>query len=76
MYPAVRELKEEMSGTLRFIVADVRTPQGQELAIQFWVRYIPDFVVVSADGTVKEGARHVGPLSRDGLRALIEAGLR
>lgn len=73
MYPAVRELKKQYGEKVVFIVADIRTNEGMELAYRFNPRAIPYFVMVSA---TQEEQHHLGTLSVDELRNMIEAGLR
>lgn len=73
MYPAVRELKKQYGTKVAFIVADIRTNEGMGLAYLFNPRAIPYFVMVSPTQVQNH---HLGTLSVDQLRNMIEAGLR
>ena len=72
MYPAVRELRQELGHRVVFIVADVATANGQQLMHQHNVRAIPTFMFVSPTGRTEHA---VGSRSTADLRRFIERNL-
>ena len=66
----VSALAEEYSTEVTFIKADIDEPQGEELAAEMGVRYIPAFFFINTEGEVVEQLG--GEQSKDSLRTGIE----
>ena len=69
MKPLVERLREQYKGKVEFRA--YWDGEGEDLAKQFNVQYVPTFIFANADGTVVE--RFVGGLSEAQLRAKLEA---
>lgn len=50
MQPVVQALRQRFGNEMEFVVADVQTPEGQELAQQFMVNSIPAMFILDAQG--------------------------
>ncbi|MGF7184112.1 thioredoxin-like negative regulator of GroEL [Desulfitispora alkaliphila] len=62
-------LKEEYEDQVTFVIVDVETADGNALANDFGVRYIPAFFYVDSSGGVV--AEDVGRLSKSALEQNI-----
>ena len=72
MAPLVERLKKEYAGKVEFRrYLDDTDPQGNQIAQQFNVQYVPTFVFVNADGSVS-GQPLVGGVDEATLRQRLD----
>lgn len=68
----VLALEKKYGDNTNFIVADIDTPQGQALATQFGIYYIPAFFVINEQGQVTYN--DTGPQSKSALDNALNFG--
>lgn len=72
MKPVVDRLEQEFEGKVDFTVyMDEADEEGERIAAQLDIRYVPTFVYVNADGTIAK--TDVGAVPEADMRAKIEA---
>ncbi|KJR46218.1 Cytochrome c-type biogenesis protein CcdA [Desulfosporosinus sp. I2] len=74
MEPVVLALEKKYSANVNFIVADIDDPEGQVLAKQFNIYYIPAFFVFDQQGQITYN--DTGPQSKATLENAINLGNR
>ena len=72
MEPVVLALEKKYSKNTNFIVVDIDDPQGQILAKQFDIYYIPAYFVLNQQGQITYN--DTGPQSKDTLENAINSG--
>jgi len=70
--PLIEQAAHDYAGKVKFVKIDIET--STELARAFGVSRIPTMLVVKV--AEKTGVGYVGPLNQDGLKKLIEDGLK
>lgn len=68
----VLALEKKYSNNINFIVVDIDDPQGQVLAKQFDIYYIPAFFVIDQQGQITHN--DTGPQSKDSLEKALNSG--
>jgi Thiol:disulfide interchange protein len=71
MEPVVLALEKKYSANVNFIVADIDDPEGQALAKQFNIYYIPAFFVFDRQGQITYN--DTGPQSKTALEKAINS---
>ncbi|KKM09994.1 hypothetical protein SY88_15155 [Clostridiales bacterium PH28_bin88] len=74
MEPVVLALENEYAGKVEFVIVDLDTPEGKQLAVEYDVYYIPAFFFL--DGTGKAVAKDVGYKSRQEMDTYLKNLLR
>jgi len=66
-------LEKKYNKSVKFIITDIDDPQGQQLAQQFGIYYIPAFFVIDPQGQLVYNAE--GPQKKETLEQAIKAGI-
>ena len=62
-------LENKSHGQIEFVIADVNTPEGSDLARQYDVYPIPRFIILDAKGNIAYS--EIGPQPREKLDSYI-----
>ncbi len=72
MKPVVNRLQPEYEGIVDFAIYEIeKEPEGEALASDYGVQFIPTFVFVNTDG--EEVDRVVGEVPEDTLRGILDS---